>query len=288
MGADPATLSPPAYRGAGRPSLSGLAEALRQAALPQLSPVVTMLTAADDYTIFARLVLNYLPEHRDEVLHAGSPAEMVAAFARYFRERYFPLHPMLEWGDVESLGAVVYQALPGVDGMGDEDYHEISSQRLGVILASLLVDFEAGYDVDEGVRLTLVEAAANKVHHPGWLGLEKVAGKGYPLVSLQTLAGTPYEGVLLHGKMMCHATGNPFLDDTEEMLNDSGGIEWDREGIEEMTRLWAEACRIEDRMSGFYEWLEADPVARLSEVIDCMEGRAHDERQLSLGLAFDD
>ena len=163
--------------GADRTPLKALATTLRGAALPRPLVLITLLAEAESFARLCELLQEYLPEHRTEVLAAGGSGAMVQAFARRFDDRYFPLALPFSWGEVESLDDLTAGIIPEVVGMEDDDYHELPDQRLGYVLASLLVDLEGALGLGEGIRVTLMERAAEAVPS-GWLS--RVVGGGAP------------------------------------------------------------------------------------------------------------
>lgn len=110
---------------------------------------------------------------------------MVGAFAKRFEDRYFPLAFPFRWGEVESHDDLTAGIILQVQGLEEDDYHELLEERLGHILASLLVDLEG--DLDLGPRHpALMEKAAEAVPR-GWLS--HAVGGGFTLGELAVLSG---------------------------------------------------------------------------------------------------
>jgi len=260
--------APEAQRG----PLAALAETLRgMAGPPRLSALIDQLGDAELYQGFVDLVRDYLPDLEQDILQAGVLAQMVAAFARAFGERYFPLHGSFEAGMAEGFYDLLSHIPVEVHGWEDDDYHEIPGMRAGLILASLLVDFEGALGLGgEGIRITAMEAAAKLVP------LELVQRTtAYPLDLLRVvLPGSRNAGLLALAQAMCHDTGNFFLDVTYEEFPYYEAPEWDRETVEALTEQWREADEAEKRTGEFIEWLEASPGPNFTELVDFLERRA--------------
>jgi hypothetical protein len=236
---------------------------------PRLSALVWEFRDVAVYQDFVHLVREYLPDLEQDILQAGRPAEMVAAFAIPFRERYFPLHSSIEAGMAEGFYDLLNYIPIEVYGWAEDDYHSIPELRPGIILGSLLVDFEGHLGwVGEGVRITIVEAAAQLV--PVELVQRAVA---YPLNVLRVvLRGSRYAGLLTLAETLCHDTGNPFLDATYEDLW-SDPPEWDRRTVENLTADWQTADAALKRMWKLLEWLEASPGPNFTKVLDFLGRR---------------
>ena len=259
--------APEAHRG----PLAALAETLRRmAGPPRLSALIEQFGDAELYQGFVDLVRDYLPDLEQDILQAGGPAEMVAAFASPFGQRYFPLHPSIEAGLAEGFYDLLSHIPVEVHGWEDDDYHAIPEMKAGLVLASLLVDFEGALGLGgEGIRITAMEAAAKLVP------LELVQRTtAYPLDLLRVmLPGSRYAGLLSLAETMCHDTGNFFRDATYEDFYNYAP-EWDRETVEDLTEQWRAADEAGKREVEFFEWLEASPGPNFTELVDFLERRA--------------
>ncbi|MEK7848623.1 MAG: hypothetical protein AAB270_06840 [Chloroflexota bacterium] len=269
--------------GQARGPLTGLVQLLRQARPPRLSLLVEWLEGARAFEDFKRLVREFLPDQEQEILGAGGPYDMVAAFVPTFGERYFPLADGVsgDWTFSDLLQFIPIE----VYGLEFDDYHELPHYRLGFILASLLVDFETEMGLDgEGIRVTAVEAAAKQL--PREL-LQRIPERGYSLKALAAALGDQYPGLLYHARHLCHETGNGFLDVTQEGLWPEPP-EWSRELVEELTEEWEEARKMMDESGRFLQWLEENPEEHFSELLDFLEGKPKvPPEQMPLPLEFE-
>ena len=275
---------------AGEGPLTRLADALRGARPRSLSSLVLQVEDVETYQDFLRLIEEFLPDKREEILQAGSPADMVTAFVRRFSEPYFPLADQMLMGDVESLSELMRCIPIDVHGYDYDDYHSLCDERPSALLASLLVDFEAELSIgEEGVRVTILEAA---VQHVSLELLGHIPGQGYSLEQLeQVLPGSKYEGLLDHARHICHTADNVFLDVTGEEYW-SNPPDWSREQVDYLTQEWCKANVMEDRMVTFFKWLEEDlkgNFARLLRFLGAIEAAPPvPPEQMRLPLEGDD
>ena len=241
---------------AGEGPLTRLADALRGARPRSLSSLIMQVEDVETYQDFLRLIDEYLPGQRQDILQAGSPQDMVEAFARRFSEPYFPLADHLGLGDVESLGDLMRFIPIEVHGYDYDDYHGLCDEGPALLLSSLLVDFEGELSIgEEGVRVTILEAA---VQHVSQELLGHIPGQGYSLEYLeQVLPGSKYEGLLDRARHLCHTANNVFMDVTGEEFW-SNPPEWSREQVDYLTQEWRQANEMQDRMVTFFKWLEED------------------------------
>ncbi len=274
---------------AGEGPLNRLADALRGARPRSLSSLTMQVEDVETYQEFLRLVDEYLPDQRQEILQAGSPDNMVMAFAHRFSEPYFPLAEQMFSGGNESLSDLMRCIPLDVHGYDYDDYHCLCDERPSALLSSLLVDFEEELGIgEEGVRVTILEAAAQHVSQEL---LGRIPGKGYSLEYLeQVLPGSKYEGLLDRARHICHTTNNDFLDVTGEEYW-SNPPDWDREHVDNLTQEWRKAVEMQDRMVTFFSWLEEDlkgNFARLLRFLGAIEAAPVPPEQMRLPLEGDD
>ncbi|MEE9199148.1 MAG: hypothetical protein V3U26_05065 [Dehalococcoidia bacterium] len=275
---------------AGEGPLTRLADALRGARPHSLSSLVMQVEDVETYQDFVRLVDEYLPDQRQDIIQAGSPEDMVMAFARRFGDRYFPLADHLGLGDIESLSDLMRFIPIDVHGYDYDDYHSLCDERPSALLSSLLVDFEEELGIgEEGVRVTILEAA---VQHVSQELLGHIPGQGYSLEYLeQVLPGSKYEGLLDRARHLCHTANNVFLDVTGEEFW-SNPPEWSREQVDYLTQEWRKANEMQDRMVTFFKWLEEDlkpNFARLLRFLGAIEAAPPPPpEQMRLPLEGDD
>lgn len=251
--------------------LATLCDRLLQVRPPRLSVVVTLMDEVEDYQDFKRLIAEYVPEAEPEILQAGSTGDMIAAFARVFGQRYFPLSDSLIY-DAESFGDLLNFIPVEVFGWEDDDYHDIPTDtRQGVILSALLVDFEGemGWE-GEGIRVTVLEAAEKIVSREL---LARVPPRGYPLESLRGVLTRRYRGLLYFAEQLCHDSPNLLLNITYEGFC-NGPPDWSREMVEQITEDWRDLLKKNRAMVSFWEWLEEKPEARFRTVLDFLESEA--------------
>ena len=264
--------------------LAALGALLRRALPTSLSRIICQLDEVEEVAFFQGLVMEYLPEVRERILGEGSVDEMMAAFAQTFGERYFPLDH-LAGGRGEGLADLTNIIPVHFQGLEYDDYDQLTDWPLPTILASLLVGFEGEVvDLGEGIRVTLLEAAAQTV--PREL-LDRIPAGGYPRDFLEEkLAGTAYQGLIVHARILCHDTGSFFFDvSCGEGWGDPP--EWDPETVRILTEHWQHFTALQEEVDAFFKWMEEDPRARLAEVLNFLEGRsvdATDPRQLELPL----
>ena len=274
--------------GAGSPGpapgpLAALGRRLRQGP-PSLRHLLVRFGAFDDYAQFLRLVREYTPEIEAEVLGRDLDRAL-EAFAQAFRERYFPLEHLEDYiGEPDGLEVVMSRIPAHFLGLSWDDYDGLDDYKTSHILASLLVAFEAEVDLGSGVRVTLLEVAVKKV--PQEI-LARIPQGGYPREFLEEeLAGTPYQGLIVHARWLCHDTGCDFLDMTGEDEWEMS-IDWTRENVEALTAAWQHFLALDQETNDFFDWMEEDLVGHLKELLNFLEGRsgyAKDPRQLELPL----
>jgi hypothetical protein len=245
--------------------------------------VASRLRDAEDYQDFLGLVREYLPDLEAQITGDGSPAGMIAAFAEAFGERYFPLVQGFEDGSIDDFSSLLQGIPVALYGWEYEDYHTLPQQGPGMILASLLVDFEGELGWEEGIGITAMEAAAE--HIPQGL-LRRVPAQGYPLEFLREALRDRYRGLLGFAEILCAQTGTVFLDTSfQEFYYPSGSGSWceipmwDREAVAELAEQWRAARGLQEEVMSFLDWLEADPAAHFAEVLDFLERRQRGKRR---------
>ncbi|MBI4294661.1 MAG: hypothetical protein HY669_00665 [Chloroflexi bacterium] len=259
--------------GIGEPSrpLAALCDRLLHVRPAKLSVMVTLMDEVEDYQDFKRLIAEFVPEAAPEILKAGSPADTIAAFAEAFGQRYFPLSNGMI--DASASFSDLLRFIPiETFGWEEDAYHDIPTDtRQGIILSSLLVDFEGelGWDGD-GVRVTVLEAAEGFISREL---LARVPPRGYPLDSLRGALSRRYRGLLYFAEQLCHDSPNQLLNITYEDVW-TGPPEWDRAVVEQITEDWRDFLKKDKAMVSFWEWLEKKPEARFRVVLDFLESEA--------------
>ena len=233
---------------------------------PSLSVLVARLGELEEYEDFISLVREFLPEREGDIFQNSTPASQMAAFASYFEDRYFPIDDMIKIGELESYYELT-RAIPTiVRGFSWDDYHEIASSdwRPGIQLMTYLI--ESPYQEGDA-RIALAEACEE--HVPVNILLQVPEGGISPPELHRILDDTPHKALALWGSQLWYDTGNFFLDTDYEMLWSGGELlSWDRETVEELTRQWQQADRIEQEISDLMDWLEGDPTTRFGEILN--------------------
>lgn len=241
---------------AGAGPLTSLADALRRARPPSLSALVMLVEDVETYQDFLRLVDEYLPDQRQNIIEAGSPGDMVALFADLFSKQYFPLADQMIDGEAESLTDLMRFIPIDVEGYDYDDYDSLCNEFPQYLLGTLLFDFEEEIGLEgEGIRVTILEAAARDVSQEI---LSRIPKQGHSLDFLErALSGTKYEGLLDHARHLCHKTDTVFMDVTMEEFW-SNPPTWCTEEVVWLTAEWRKAGEIHERMRTFFGWLEKD------------------------------
>ncbi len=249
------------------------------AAPPSITDLISQLDEAEEYEQFISIVKQFVPEEVNNIFARSSPGEKVGAFAQAFSNRYFQLEDRFIEGDVEGYRDLVSVIPVIVLGMSFDDYHEIAhDSRQGIqLLAYLLAD---PYEPDEpchayipgverGARVALYDALRLFMSQDV---LERVPEGGLSDDDVQLIfAKSRFKPVVLFSQMINCCTGNFFLDTDYELLCQGDYPEWNAETVEELTRQWLEAERIQNEVYTFCEWLEKDPVKHFGEVLYFVE-----------------
>lgn len=244
--------------------LSILGWKLRSREPPSLSTLVARLGEVEEYREFVAIVQDLLPEREDEILHELTPQAQIAAFASHFEDRFFPLDDCFKLGDIESYGDLTRGIPVIVQGLSWEDYHYIPSDwRLGFQLMTYLLADPYG---EEETRVALAEACEE--HVPADL-LQRVPEGGLsPAECHRLLDDTTYKPLALWADILWAETGNFFLDTCQEDLWEYGPPDWNREIVEELTRHWQQAERINEEVINLCTWLEGDPRGNFEELLN--------------------
>jgi len=247
--------------------LASLAILLRQGAPPSLEGLHAWFSQGEAYRDFVALVRQYLPQHETAILAEVGVERRLAAFARHFEDRYFPLPDAFKDGWVEEYEQLTTY-IPVISmGISYEDYHMLTDGwRLGYQLLFVLPT-DPYEEWREGAKTALLESCAQHVSKET---LERT-GQGFSRELLHArLDGTRFEPAALAADWLCNDTNNAFLDYTDEMNIEEP---WDPETVRITTQQWARARDIQDRIHSLAEWLEVEPPARFKELLDFIEGK---------------
>ena len=265
-----------------RGPLEELVRILRRG-IPRLSVLMERLGGAEDYGTFVGLVREYLPDVEEEILSAGSPDDVVQAFATAFGERYFPIDEAYGLFEGEEFEAVINFMPVAFHGIDLDGYHYLVEWRAGFLLGAVLVDFETELCLDgEGIRTTVMETLERTVSREV---LERLPAQGYSLEFLRLEVPTELVGLVRIAEYLCHDTRCVFFDYTNEDMC-GGPPQWNRETVEFLTEQWAVFQVIDAEMADFVEWIEESPEARFGELVRFLERRTNGRRaRIALGAA---
>ena len=245
-----------------------LAQLLSRGGPPSLIDLAQWMDQGEETREFLTLVREFLPEHEEAILREAGVTLRIAAFARFFEQRHFPLPDQFRDGWVDEYEYLVYQVPIIRLGIDYDDYHDLpGSWRLGYqLLFALTADPFEGWS-SEGARIPLLDECASSVPRK----LLERTGKGFPTDVLEpALKGTKYEGALIAARWLHNNTDNAFLDITGEQ---DANAPWEEETLEYAGREWREAVELQDKMDKMVEWLEEDPPARFEELLAFIEAR---------------
>lgn len=247
-------------------SLKRLAILLSRGAPPSLSDLAQWMNQGEGAREFLSLVRQFLPEHERAILAEDGVMLRIAAFARFFETKYFPLPDSYKDGWTEEYEQLVYQVPIIPLGLDFDDYHNTpDSWKLGYQLMFVLVDDPMADWSDGGGRIALVDECAKSVP----LTLLKRLGDGFELNVLETvLKNTKYHGAMVAAQWIHNATDNAFMDLVHEMDYQAP---WETDVVEFATREWREADKLQAKMDKMVDWLESDPVKHFRELVTFIE-----------------
>lgn len=204
---------------------------LRAVAPPRLAALMETPLVAEGFNEFMALVRQYTPDYEAEILRATGPAERLPIFANHFRDQYFPLSWVFDYGMDDELGYdyMVHSIHCLAMDWDDDDWHSIEDRHNGhQLLFALCCE-------DPGMRVPTLEACAE---HTSRAVLRRIPPGGYSREELHRwLDGTEHAAVALAADWFHNDTGNGFLDYGEE-ASQYAYDPWDPDTVAEMTRLW--------------------------------------------------
>lgn len=236
---------------------SALGRALRRAPVSPAS-VAGLLDGHAAQLAFRRIVEAVFPEAAAEILAARQPGATreyarVGAFLGRVQAERFPVYELEEYEQIVA-------GIPFVrNGWGYDRFHELDLRPGELLLSAVCA---SAYD--DGLRLPLLDAA--EAHVPGDL-LARIPDGGLAPADLHDrLDGTPYLALAEFADWQWGQTDTMFLDlDDEVEVYDA---EWTCENVDALTAQWQRAEGISDRVVALTRWLEADPPARFSTLLD--------------------
>ena len=242
---------------------SALGRALRRTPVAPTS-VAALLGSHDAYLCFCRIVREIVPDAETEILAArqpGAPREnaRVWSFLRHVEAAYFPIY---EADEYEQLAC----GIPFVrHGWSFDRLHELEMRPGELLIFTLCAQpVEPGYDS----RVPLLDAAERYV--PRAVLMTIPDGGLEPADLHARLDGTPYAAAAEFADWLWADTGTVFLDlDDEVEVSDA---EWSRETVLELADQWRRAAALLDRVGALATWLEADPPACFTELLEAVLG----------------
>jgi hypothetical protein len=247
---------------------------MRRGAPPLLHQLQAWFSQGEEYRGFVALTREYLPDCEAEILAADGVSAQVAAFARHFEARYFPLPTAFHDAWVEEYEQLTYQIPIFAMGISWDDFHSLEDWRPAYqLLFALTTDpYEEG---EGGPRVSLPESCAGFV--PREL-LERVGGGHSPEELHACLDGTQFDGAALAADWLHHQTDTVFMDWVEE---DAYAIQedWDPETVRIATEQWARVREIQDHIDFVVDWLEVDLEARFQELLELIEKKGKEVKR---------
>lgn len=234
---------------------------------PVASALKELLRGVEDYHRFmGELVLEYLPEHLEEIKALPNASARITRFAELFQPRYFPLAWIFqepwdeEMGYEDLFGYTDWGGAGGIpierQGIDYDDLHEVENFSPGYLLLGSLV--MTGYmdASDQGVADVWLEAceARTKVSMET---LRRIPEASWRTDELRRyLKGTKWEAAAEFAEYLTQSTGNAFLDTNNDMgFSDP----WERETVDILVVQWAAARRHHDQVHDLADLLEGDP-----------------------------
>ena len=238
---------------------------LMVAAPPRLTALREILLVAEGLAEFIDLVRQYTPEYEAEIMRAAGPDERLPLFANHFRDQYFPLSWVFDFGmdSDEDYTGMTHSIRTLAMGWDDDDWHEIEARHNGHQLLFALV-------CDDELRVATLEACAE---HTSREVLRRIPEGGYTVEGLtRWLEGTEYEAAAKAVTWFANQTGNGFLDYGEEM-SQYAYDPWEPDTVAELTRLWHEADLLHDQVENFRTWLEVNPNKNFGQLLDFIQAQ---------------
>ena len=259
------------------PKLTLLLPPLERAPL-SINGIIDLIANFEDQIWFNELVKEFTPGAAHDVQTANSPAMKVAAFAEHFERRHFPLNYIftdgyLEEWDMDEPNSIYSMLRAGIPyfmmGVDPDDVHEAWTGQYGPGRSAMMLipRLEEGYFYrDDDIRLAWLEAAAEHIPRETLL---RIPAQGIPMICLaQALEGTPMEAVLNAARWLVSDSGNFFIDENYPEGECQSGDPWEREVVEEATKIWKEAQEIMDPINKLANWLDHDTGPRFTQMLD--------------------
>jgi hypothetical protein len=236
-----------------------LTSVLRSGPIPPTG-LVRLLANVHIEIAFRELVHRLLPADADNILRRrrdNSEAERAWAFSAAFERQYFPIY------EVEELEPLVccipFQRM----GWSYDTFHDVDYSIGTLMLRALCAEpFASEY----GARVALLEAVQGRAALPRQL-LFRIPGDGLSPAELHAaLDGTSFLPVAEFADWTWGQTGLAFLDCDDEV--EVVDVEWTDDNVRELTTHWRQASALMDRVTAFEHWLEADPAAHFTLLLE--------------------
>lgn len=245
--------------------------------------MLALVNEHEGFQTFAEIVRDILPRHSEEIIATPEHATTITLFRRYFEEEYFPLLDfVMEIAAEEAphLAADPWESLIGsvpveLHGFMIEDVHEhvesIRSTRLPAsltILPILLPMSHLTWEYDDGVRVSWLEEAANRI--PRRI-LAKIPPDGFEAQHL--LETFPQTDPDLHNYFLWALGKTPydiinFQYHPDEYFQPA--LSWDREEIEIVAQDWRDAQPILQSVRRAMRNFDEDPADNLDAIIEAL------------------
>jgi len=229
------------------------------------TPLAVLLSNHDAELTFRRIVREVFPEGGDEILaawHAGEHREhaRVWAFMQRVEAEYFPVYELDEYDQVAC-------GIPFVRNGWSWDRFHVLEMRPGELLLFALCTqpFAPGFDS----RVPLLDAC--EAHVPMTILREIPEGGLAPSLLHERLDNSPYAAAAEFADWLWAETGSAFLDLDEEI--EVSDADWTHDNVVELATQWQRAEAILDRIDALATWLETDPPAHFSQLLEAALGR---------------
>ena len=240
----------------------------RLAVPPALGALANILSNYEELGEFVRLVDEFFPEHKEEILRNEEVSDQIQAFCSFFEEKYFPLSYYVAEGEAEEYQQLTYGIplqLQEVDVENNDPWEPTNGYKHGLLMMLYLCHDWSNQDDNRHI------AMADYLQK--WLSvslLQSVPEGGFEDEQINALRGTKYEPILIWYEMVEHQAGNDFIDYSEEGLSCSGGLSWSKENVEYLKVDWDAASDMWEKVNDFAAWLEEAPRQRFTEVVNAI------------------
>lgn len=244
------------------PSLRALGRVLRRTPVRPTS-VATLLGHHETFLAFRRMVRDIFPDAEEEILNAADAAgnrENARVWAFLHKvEEFFPVY------EVDDYDGLAYGIPFARNAWGYDRFHELDLRTGELLLFALCAQpYDTGYDS----RVALLDATQGRISKEL---LAEIPVGGISAGDLhRRLDGTPYAAAASYADWLWAETDSVFLDIDDDVSVD---VEWSRQTMDELAAHWKRAEKILDAIGALEDWLEEDPPARFTGLLDAALGR---------------